>query len=105
MIKISVCRRGGEPLSLTAKEGENFMHLLRDSEAGVEAICGGACSCATCHVYVGQQWLEKLPPQCDQERDMLGDMLFSRPDSRLACQIHLTADLDGIAVEVAPPEG
>jgi 2Fe-2S ferredoxin len=69
---------------------------------GIVAQCGGACACATCHVYVAPQWLGRLEPREDMEEGMLESAWEPRPNSRLSCQIHLTAALDGL--EVAVPQ-
>jgi 2Fe-2S ferredoxin len=69
--------------------------------AGIVAECGGACSCATCHVYVGSAWADKLPTPSAQEDGMLGCVLDRRPTSRLSCQIVLQPELDGLILEVA----
>lgn len=68
--------------------------------AGIIAECGGACSCATCHVYVDSAWLPKLPPPEPIEDGMLDCVLDRRPNSRLSCQIRLRDELDGITVNV-----
>jgi 2Fe-2S ferredoxin len=68
---------------------------------GIVAECGGACSCATCHVYVDPQWSGRLPPPHAQEDGMLDCVLDRRPNSRLSCQIKLTEDLDGLVLRVA----
>ena len=67
---------------------------------GIVARCGGACACATCHVYVDQAWLGRLPPAEDMELGMLESTWEPRPASRLACQITITAALDGLRVTV-----
>lgn len=69
---------------------------------GILGECGGACSCATCHVYVGAPWRERLTPPDEMELDMLEAAAERREDSRLGCQIRLSMDLDGI--EVGLPE-
>ena len=80
------------------------MEPLRDMDEGVAAICGGMCSCATCHVYVDQDWLAKLPPPMSDESDMLGDLNDRRENSRLSCQIVLQDSLSGLRVTIAPEE-
>jgi len=73
--------------------------------AGVVAQCGGACACATCHVYVDPEWLERLEPPEDMELGMLEAAWEPRGNSRLSCQIHLTQDLDGLTVRVPARQG
>jgi ferredoxin, 2Fe-2S len=84
----------GEPgmtLMETAKK-----HLIE----GIEAECGGACACATCHVYVDEAWREAVGPPSEMEEDMLDFAFDVRPNSRLSCQIKLTEALDGLIVRV-----
>ena len=68
---------------------------------GIVADCGGACACATCHVYISEAWLDKLPPLEDMEDAMLDAALDRRPTSRLSCQIKVTESLDGIELHAA----
>jgi 2Fe-2S ferredoxin len=65
---------------------------------GIDADCGGACACATCHVYVDPAWLDKLPPKQEMEETMLDFAQDVRPNSRLSCQITVTPALDGLVV-------
>ncbi len=70
---------------------------------GIIAECGGACACATCHVYVDPEWIDRTGPANADEAEMLEFALNTRPNSRLSCQIKVGDDLDGLVVEV--PEG
>ena len=84
------------PIGLTVMEG------ARDNNIpGIEADCGGACACSTCHVYVDEEWINKLPPIDDIERDML-DFAFEPNEklSRLTCQLNVTEELDGLVVKM-----
>ena len=84
------------PVGLTIMEG------ARDNNIpGIEADCGGACACSTCHVYVDESWVSKLPAIDDIEKDML-DFAYEPDDttSRLTCQIQVTNDLDGLIVRM-----
>jgi 2Fe-2S ferredoxin len=86
------------------EEGASLMEIAkRNGVEGVFGDCGGGCACATCHVYVDQDWFEKVGPPDDIEFAML-DMVFDvqRDNSRLGCQIKMKPDLDGITVTVAP---
>ena len=67
---------------------------------GIEAVCGGACACATCHVYVGPEWLDALKPPSETENEMLDCVAERAPHSRLSCQIRLTDLLDGLTLEL-----
>lgn len=87
---------------LEALEGWRVMEVIRDWGLPIKAECGGACSCATCHVYVDETWTDRLPPPSDEENDRL-DMAYAvEPNSRLACQILVTPELDGLRVSLAP---
>ena len=66
------------------------MEVLRELDYGVAAICGGMCSCATCHIYVDPDWVEKLPPPMSDERDLLSELSHHRENSRLSCQVEIT---------------
>jgi 2Fe-2S ferredoxin len=83
------------PIELTVMEG-----ALQNNIPGIDADCGGACACATCHVYVDEKWFDKLQKKEDAEQDML-DMAFEpKKNSRLACQITATNELDGLVVKM-----
>jgi 2Fe-2S ferredoxin len=72
---------------------------------GIVAECGGACSCATCHVYVNDEFMDAVGGVNDLEDDMLdGAMAERKPNSRLSCQIKMTSDLDGLTVRIAPKQ-
>lgn len=72
---------------------------------GIVAECGGACACATCHSYIDEAWLPKLPEMDDMEDSMLDAAFDRRSNSRLTCQIEMNDDLDGLVVYVAENEG
>lgn len=78
-----------------------LMENIKDSGVPILAMCGGGCACSTCHVYVGEDWLTKLPPRRADEEDTLDQALDLRPNSRLACQIRLTPELDGLTVTLS----
>ncbi len=104
MPRLRVIDRDGVERELDAPAGTSLMEPLRDMDDGVTAICGGMCSCATCHVYVDEAWVPKLPPAMSDEMDMLRDLSSFRPTSRLSCQIQLVGALDGLRVAIAPEE-
>jgi len=101
-LKIFATDRQGKEHMLEGRDGWSVMEILRDGGLDIAAECGGACACATCHVYVNGGWLEKLPPRSDGETDMLDMALAVEPNSRLSCQIVCSEALDGIKVTVAP---
>jgi 2Fe-2S ferredoxin len=101
---LKVIDRDGREHELKALPGGVLMEALRDMDDGVTAICGGMCSCATCHVYVDPEWLEKLPPAMSDETDMIKDLSVHQANSRLSCQIQLTEALSGLRVTIAPDE-
>ena len=105
MSKLSVTTREGSEISVDAKTGESVMELIRD--AGIDellAICGGCCSCATCHVYVDEEFLDALPTMSSDEDDLLDGSSYRAPNSRLSCQIPFSDVLDGLRVRIAPEE-
>ena len=101
-MKIIATDRQGKEHTLEGRDGWTVMEILRDGGLDIAAECGGACACATCHIYVNNGWLEKLPPRSDGETDMLDMALAVEPNSRLSCQIVCSEALDGIKVTVAP---
>jgi len=94
--------RRGEEHRLPALEGWRVMELIRDAGLPLKAECGGALQCATCHVYVGDQWADRLAPKSDEEDEMLDQAFLVKPSSRLSCQILMRGDLDGLSVTLAP---
>ncbi len=103
-MKILLTDREGGTHDVDGETGMKLMEAIRDIDNSVEAICGGLCSCATCHVYVDDAWLAKLRPIDDDEEELLDSLEGRRDNSRLSCQIELVAELDGIAVTVGPEE-
>ena len=105
MVKLVVTDRQGQFVELDAQSGISVMENIRDLDNSVDAICGGLCSCATCHVFVDPAWNEKLPPRSGEEAQLLGDVAsFDERRSRLSCQLKLSAELDGLVLTVAPDE-
>ena len=93
----------GERMEVDAQKGTTVMeNAVRNDVPGIEAECGGACACATCHVYVDPAWTEALPDQTDEEIDMLDSAFEVEENSRLSCQIIMTEELDGLKVTLAP---
>ena len=100
-MKIIVTDQDGTVHELEGLEGWRTMEVIRDWGLNIKAECGGACSCATCHVYVDEPWFSHLPPPSDDEEDLLYSTLDKKPNSRLSCQILLNDDLDGMKVTLA----
>jgi 2Fe-2S ferredoxin len=96
----------GARREIDAPAGLTLMQTARQHGVrGIVAQCGGACACATCHVYVAPQWMARLPPREDMEEGMLESAWEPRPNSRLSCQIQLTEALDGLEVAVPEQQG
>jgi 2Fe-2S ferredoxin len=90
----------GEQREIAVPIGSSVMEgAVNNGVSGIVAECGGACMCATCHVYVDESWLDKLQPIAEDEEEMLNNTFCKRqPNSRLGCQVHLTEELDGLVV-------
>lgn len=102
MPRVTFVEPGGRERVVDAPAGATVMETAIDNDvAGIVAECGGACSCATCHVYVDPEWAGRLPPRDAQEDGMLDCVIDRRATSRLSCQITLTEELDGLVVRVA----
>ena len=101
-MKIKVTDRSGKKHELEGDTSSSLMEILRDAGLEIEAACGGCCSCATCHVYVNEKWLDKVNPKGDEEESMLDQAFDIKNNSRLSCQIPLSEELDGIELELAP---
>ena len=101
-IKIRVTDHDGKEHVLPAVDGWRVMEVIRDWGLPIRAECGGSCACGTCHVYVDEKWIDKIPPATDEEMDQL-DLIFGvQENSRLACQILTAADIDGLEIRLAP---
>jgi len=100
-MKVIVHDQDGNRHELEALEGWQVMEIIRDHDLPIKAECGGACCCATCHVYVEPQWLDKLVPPSPEEQDLLNDSFDQQENSRLSCQILMREDLDGLEVTLA----
>ena len=104
MINISVKDLDGQVHEVQAREGDSLMEALREHEWGVPAICGGLCSCGTCHVYLGTQWQDKFMMADSDEQDLLEVFETTQATSRLSCQLQLRAEHDGLKLSIAPEE-
>jgi len=101
MPKIAFIEPGGARREIDVPVGITLMEAARQhGVAGVVARCGGACACSTCHVYIDPKWLAQLEPREEMEEGMLENAWEPRANSRLSCQIHITAEMDGMQVTV-----
>ncbi|MBO0662999.1 (2Fe-2S)-binding protein [Jiella sp. MQZ9-1] len=101
MTKITFQTADGARYDLDAADGTTAMeNAVRNDVPGIDAECGGACACATCHVYVDEAWREKVGEPEAMEEDMLDFAFEPQPNSRLSCQIKLRPELDGLILHV-----
>jgi 2Fe-2S ferredoxin len=101
MPKITFIQPDGTAQEVEAQSGMTVMEAAKKNDVeGIEAECGGACACATCHVYVEEAWKEAVGGPSEMEEDMLDFAFDVRPTSRLSCQIKVTDALDGLIVRV-----
>ncbi|MEG3089469.1 2Fe-2S iron-sulfur cluster-binding protein [Sphingomonas sp. PB4P5] len=102
MPKLIVVTRAGEEREIAGEAGLSVMEVIRD--AGIDeilALCGGCCSCATCHIHVDPEFAAKLPAMSEDENDLLESSSERDENSRLSCQIDMTDALDGLRVTIA----
>ncbi|NJO54552.1 MAG: 2Fe-2S iron-sulfur cluster binding domain-containing protein [Bacteroidales bacterium] len=106
MPKITFIDAAGTAHTVEAEVGSTVMEgAIKNGVPGIEAECGGACACATCHVYVDEAWLERTGEPVAMEQDMLDFAFDVRANSRLSCQIKVTEELDGLVVTVPEQQG
>jgi 2Fe-2S ferredoxin len=99
MAKITFIDTAGTARTVEGDVGATVMETaINNGVPGIEAECGGACACSTCHVYVDEAWREKVGAPAPMEEDMLDFSYEVKPNSRLSCQIKVSADLDGLVV-------
>ena len=99
MPKIKFIDAAGKEREVEVAVGLSVMEgAVKHLVPGIDADCGGACACATCHVYVDPAWVDKLPPKQEMEISMLDFAQDVRPNSRLSCQIAVTPELDGLVL-------
>lgn len=102
MPTIKVTNLAGESSSVEVDAGQTLMEALRDSDYDdIEAICGGQCSCASCHVYVEGEWFDKLGGRNDDEELLVSSSDSFKDISRLSCQIQITDEMEGLKVAIA----
>lgn len=101
MPKIKYIEHNGKEHEVDVPLGWSVMEgAVKNLIPGIDADCGGACACATCHVYVAQEWLAKMPPKQDMEETMLDFAQDLEPNSRLSCQLKVTPEFEGLTVKM-----
>ena len=106
VISVRVTTRDGEEKTVTQCDGHTtLMQMLYEEDIGIEAVCGGCASCATCHVLIDPNWMGKLPERDQAELMLLQYAEFYDPErSRLSCQLPLTPEMEGMPMVIAPEE-
>lgn len=105
MPELFVTSRDGKEFSVQGRPGLSVMEVVRASGSEeIIALCGGACSCATCHVYVDETFIDRLPEPSDFEKELLEFSEHRRDGSRLSCQLPFDEPLDGLRIVIAPEE-
>jgi 2Fe-2S ferredoxin len=103
MPRLIVTTRSGDTSEIDVGDGLTVMEAIRDNGFDeLLALCGGCCSCATCHVHVDQAFVDRLPPMSADEDDLLESSDHRVANSRLSCQLPFTGDLDGLKVTTTP---
>jgi 2Fe-2S ferredoxin len=106
MTKLTYVAFDGTTFEVDAENGSTVMeNAIRNAVPGIEAECGGACACATCHVYIDEAWTDVVGEPEAMEEDMLDFAYEVRPNSRLSCQIKVRGELDGLIVSVPERQG
>ena len=101
MVKITFAYDSGETVDVDAHKGDTVMQAAVDNMvSGIAAECGGACSCATCHVIVDEKWIELVGYAEDMEKDLLDSLDSATPLSRLCCQVEISRELEGLTVHI-----
>jgi 2Fe-2S ferredoxin len=105
MVNITVVNRSGEEMAVEADEGLSLMEVIRDNGFDeLLALCGGCCSCATCHVYIDPAFAGNLEPRSEDEEDLLDSSDHKTDQSRLSCQVPVSPALEGLRVTIAPED-
>ena len=105
MTMISITDRSGNERTIRAQDGVSLMKNIRDGGFDeLLALCGGCLSCATCHVFVDEEFLDRLAPVSEDENDLLDSSDARQPNSRLSCQIPVGPELDGLRATIAPED-
>lgn len=102
MAEIIIVSQSGETSTIEANEGRTLMEVIRDNGFDeLLALCGGCCSCATCHVHIAPEYIDRLPTMSADENDLLDSSSHRDAYSRLSCQVPITAALEGCKVTIA----
>lgn len=105
MTSIIITASIGAAQKMEAQLGLSLMEIIRDAGFDdLQALCGGCCSCATCHVYVEPERFDQLPPMSQDENDLLDSSDHRQQNSRLSCQVQFTESLDGLKLTIAPAD-
>lgn len=104
MTTITIISRAGAQHAVEVHDGDNLMDVAKGISDEVEALCGGCCSCATCHVYIDSAFADRIPAATTAEIELLECSDHYRPNSRLSCQVFLNSELDGLSATVAPED-
>jgi len=105
MADMVVVDRDGVEHRIEGRPGVSLMETLREVDWGVAAICGGMCSCATCHIYIDPEWAGRLPAPQPDEKELLQELTGYEPGrSRLSCQVNFETTLDGLRLAIGPDE-
>lgn len=102
MPKVTFITPGGGTVDIENAVGSLMEIAVEHEVEGIDGDCGGVCSCSTCHVHVIKEWMDRVGPPNETEKDTLEFNSHYQPNSRLTCQIEMSAALDGLVVEVAP---
>jgi len=101
MQKITFVEAGGKQHVLNVESGQSVMQVAVENDVhGILADCGGCCSCATCHCYVDEAWVHQFPSATVEEAELVSYAIDPLPNSRLSCQLQLTAEHDGIVIRL-----
>ncbi len=106
MIKLNYIEHDGTSHTVEVEEGMNLMEgATLNMVPGIEGMCGGICSCATCHCYLPEEWRDRIPEAAEGEQAMLEGVAERRPNSRLGCQVRITRELDGLNIRMPKTQG
>lgn len=101
MAKITFVEHDGTEHVLEGEDGVTLMELaIKNSLPGIDADCGGACACATCHIYIRDDWMDRVGKAVDMEQDMLDFAFDVKDNSRLSCQVKVDGSIDGLMVDL-----